>query len=445
MANVYVYSGAAGAADGSTWADAYTTLAAALTAKAAGDDFWVADDHAETQASAMTMTSPGTLAAPCRILCARRSGGSVPPVAADLRTTATITTTGNNAMIIGGAAYIYGIIFSTGTTAVSATCSIGGATQNDLTFDNCAVRLGGTTTPHLFIGSTSNSIGCNIVWNNTTWQVAAAASTISAANGVNFTWKNTGATAAVTGATMPNILFGVGSSQNSGKVVCDGLDLNALSGKTLVAAMTKGGDYFFKDCKLPASITIAAAQTASASNIHVIRSANGATAYTLEKHTYQGAQTTETTITRTGGASINGAAVAMKIVTTANAKYQAPFVSTPLVVANSTTGTNRTVTVYGIWGGGAVPNNDDIWIEVAYLGTAGSPVASFASTGKATVLSANAATTADSSTWGGSTTDFKMVATLSSPQPALAGEIYVTVKAGAASSTFYIDPKVELG
>ena len=32
--------------DGSSWTNAYTTLAAACTAKAAGDVFWVADDHA---------------------------------------------------------------------------------------------------------------------------------------------------------------------------------------------------------------------------------------------------------------------------------------------------------------------------------------------------------------------------------------------------------------
>jgi hypothetical protein len=135
----------------------------------------------------------------------------------------------------------------------------------------------------------------------------------------------------------------------------------------------------------------------------------------------------------------------MKIETGADAKFHKPFISTPLVIANSTTGTNRTVTVHGIWGGGAVPNNDDIWIEVGYLGTAGQPMASFASTGKASVLATNAATTADASTWGGSTTDFKMTATLSAPQPALAGEMYVVVKCGAASSTFYIDPLPVLG
>jgi hypothetical protein len=38
-----------------------------------------------------------------------------------------------------------------------------------------------------------------------------------------------------------------------------------------------------------------------------------------------------------------------------------------------------------------------------------------------------------------------MTTTLSAPQPALTGLLYVTVKAAKASSTFYIDPKVVLG
>src|SRR4029077_14277585 len=93
MANVYVDSNAAGAGTGADWANAYTTLGAALTAKAAGDSFFVAHNHAETAASAKVLTSPGTVSNPCFIYCVS-SAGSVPPVSADLRTTATITTTG---------------------------------------------------------------------------------------------------------------------------------------------------------------------------------------------------------------------------------------------------------------------------------------------------------------------------------------------------------------
>ena len=69
MPHVYVDSNAGGSGTGADWANAYTTIGAALTAKAAGDNFWVAHNHAETAAGAKTLTSPGTSAAPCTIIC----------------------------------------------------------------------------------------------------------------------------------------------------------------------------------------------------------------------------------------------------------------------------------------------------------------------------------------------------------------------------------------
>src|SRR5688572_7851775 len=130
MANIYVRSAAAGVADGTSWTDAYVTLKAACEAAgtAAGDDFWVAGDHAETTAAALTITCKGTLAAPSRIVCVSHTG-TVPPVSADLLATATVTTTGNSALTLSGCAYVYGIIFSCGTTAASPSFALGGTTQ----------------------------------------------------------------------------------------------------------------------------------------------------------------------------------------------------------------------------------------------------------------------------------------------------------------------------
>lgn len=44
MATIYVKSGATGAADGSSWEDAFTSLTAALSAASAGDDLWVTNN-----------------------------------------------------------------------------------------------------------------------------------------------------------------------------------------------------------------------------------------------------------------------------------------------------------------------------------------------------------------------------------------------------------------
>ena len=114
MATVYVDSNAGGAADGTSWTDAFLTLAAALSdaGTTAGSRVWVAENHAETQASIMTLTSKGTAASPIEILCG--DSAAEPPTA--LATTGTITTTGspNYINFDGGFNYIYGLTFTSG-------------------------------------------------------------------------------------------------------------------------------------------------------------------------------------------------------------------------------------------------------------------------------------------------------------------------------------------
>ena len=151
-----------------------------------------------------------------------------------------------------------------------------------------------------------------------------------------------------------------------------------------------------------------------------------------------GQQTVETTIVRTGGASDGTTAIAWKIVTTADSEKEAPYEALPISLWNDTTGSPKTLTLQGIWGGGAVPNNDDIWMEVEYLGTSGFPIVSKVSSGRATPLTAGSAIPAGSGTWGGSTTKFAMSVTFT---PAMKGPVTVYVKAALPSSTFYVDPK----
>src|SRR3990172_4372604 len=105
MAHIYVRSGAAGAATGADWANACLTVAAGITASAAGDNIWVAGDHAESTAGAVTLNFKGTSASPDRVLCVDHTG-TVPPVAADLLATATVATTGANNLTINGIAYV---------------------------------------------------------------------------------------------------------------------------------------------------------------------------------------------------------------------------------------------------------------------------------------------------------------------------------------------------
>lgn len=507
MANVYVRSGAGGAGTGADWANAYTTLAAALTAKAAGDTFWVSEDHAETAGSSKTLTSPGTTASPCHVYCVDHAG-TVPPVSADLRTTATITTTGAFAITFGaGYAYVNGIIFNCGSGVVSTVLQIGTSTSHEWIFENCQLNKLGTTTNAGAITLTAGAnIASKIILKNTTVKFGATGDGIGN-QGSNLTWLNT--VSAIQGATLPTILFQANSSRN-GRVLLEGVDLSALaSGKTLVDAAFAPISYVFKDCKLGSSVTITQVGGVSHSGAEVVatRCDSGGTNYRTEKYTYAGTQTVETTLIRTSGASDGTTGLSHKVVSTANSKWAFPFEALPIAIWNDTTASNVTVTIEGLQDprtSTSLPNNDDIWFDVEYLGASGNPQGSFKSGTKADGLATGAALTASTQSWdslvtaranstayslgdvrkvatntgrvfvcttagtssgsepggyatavdGGSVTDgtatfkaavrFKQALTLSSPQPGQKGALYVYPKVAKASGTYYIDPLIAL-
>ncbi len=498
MAHVYVRSSAAGAGTGADWANAYTTLAAALTAKAAGDNFWVAADHAETQGSAMTLTSPGTAALPCTIICADHTG-SVPPVSADLRTTATVTTTGGFGLSFGtaGYAYYYGITFSAGSGAVNAVMTIAAAWTY---FKKCVLRkLGTTAISNAFtLGGVSGGVSYNATFDDTSITVGAANDAI-APRSVRFIWKNTATP--IVGATLPTTLINNNSSM-AADILLEGLDLSVLnSGKTIVASMPGAGKMLVKDCKLHASVTLATTPAGPGYIEPVFSRCDSAgTNYIERKISYLGTQSDELVIVRTNGASDGTTSKSRKIVTSSAAKWIQPFEALAAVAWNDITG-SRSVTSYGIWNSSALPNNDELWSQVEYLGDASSPQGSFIQATKDDFVAANTALTASTQAWdslvtarvnstayilgdtiktsnnagriffcttagtssssepagyasavdGGSVTDgtavfragmrFQQTVNFTAGQK---GAIYVTHKAAKASNTFYIDPLLAL-
>lgn len=432
----YVRSGAAGAATGADWANAYLTLAAAFTASAAGDTIYVSEDHAETQASSMTLTSVGTAANPVKAICVNHSG-SVPPVSTDIRATATVTTTGVNAINISGTdtfTVFDGIIFSASSGGTASNLNLANSARMSVKFRNCALRIANTQN-----GGRINALNsARIELDNTTIQFGATGQTVSCA--CEFLWRNT--SSAITGATLPTTLFTPGAS-TGGSIEIEGVDLSAIAGTIFgTVSSANATDIRLADCKINASATIASTPiNRGAGKAEYVRLDSGGTNYKHGRIRYEGSQTQEATIVLSGGASDGTTPISWKIVTTANASEHFPYESLPIAIWNDTSGSSVTATLQGIWGGGSVPNNDDIWLDVEYLGDASSPKASFANNGKADILASNAALSAGAGTWGGSTTKFQLSVTFTPQQK---GWIFARIKAAKASSTFYIDPKVTL-
>lgn len=504
MANVYVRSGAAGAGTGADWTNAYTTLGAALTAKAAGDIFYVSEDHAETAAAGKTLTSPGTAGTPCYAYCVDHAG-SVPPVSADLRTTATITTTGANAITFGGGhIYVYGITFSSGSGGSTVQTNIG-STNGSWTFDTCKLKAPTTDANTNFnIGSQTIPRAIYVKLKNTPFTFGHTGATLIMA-GARFVWEDT-ANGVDSAGTIPSVLFDNASIGASGDVWVEGVDLSAMnSGQTLVAAQNVPKKFTFKDCLIHSSVIIAATpQDPGYAETVLLRTDASSTNYRNEKYQYMGTQTVSTLIIRTGGASDGTTGVAYKLATTASSKWHLPFEAIPIAVWNSTTGSNITATVEGIIDAATIPNNDEFWFDLEYQGSASGPLGTFKRGTKADGLAAGSALTASTEAWdsqitarangtvytngdirkvasnpgriffcttsgtsagsepagyatavdGGSVTDgtavfragmrFKLTVTATSPQPQKAGYVYIYPKAAKASTTYYICPKVTM-
>jgi hypothetical protein len=310
-----------------------------------------------------------------------------------------------------------------------------------LRFDNCSLRLNSTaTTNRIYLANQGAAGGSYVEWNNTTVSFA------SALQGIDITcplkWSNT--PAAVLG-TVPSTLFTFSVNSRGGGVNCAGVDLSALgSGKIIAGALTAaiGVPLRFLDCKLDAAVTKSTVPASHGSTeVDFVRSAASGVNYTVHSHRIAGLLTEETTIVRTGGASDGTTPIAWKIVTTANCNYSMPFECPPIAIWNDTTGSSVTATVEGVWGGGAVPLDNDIWLEVEYLGDASSPQGWFVNDGTPDLLTAAANQTSSSETWGGSTTKFKLGISFTPQQK---GWLYARVKCAKLSSTFYIDPLVTL-
>jgi hypothetical protein len=438
MASYYVWSGATGAANGTSWTNAYTTLTLAYSGKTAGDVFYVAHDHAETTATAITLTSTGTVANPNKIICASRSG-SVPPVSADRRASATVSTTGASNININGFAHYDGIIFKAGSaTSIAHIIIPSTGTGITMRFDNCSLQLNGTaTSSRIYPGNAGTIGGALIELNNTTLSFSAVLQAVE--NTACVRWRNT--PSALLG-TIPTNLFLMVTAARGAFLECIGVDLSAAgSGKNIVGALSTAtaNSFRFVDCKLDAAVTKSTVPaSAGSTEVDFIRcGASGI--YPVQRHRISGLLTEETTIVRSTGASDSITPISWKVVTTANCTYSQPFECPPIATWNGTAGSPVTATIECI--GAAVATTSEVWVEVEYINDATAPQGAFISDGTADLLTTAVNQTTSSASWGGSTAPFKLEVTFT---PQQAGFVYARVKVGKASSTFYIDPLVTL-
>jgi hypothetical protein len=413
----------------------------------AGNTIYVGDNHAESRATAITIAPGLSQATVSKVICHNHSG-SYPPTASDLRATATISSSavsGISLNFTAGAICLYGLTFIAGTGSGSTTLAF----SLNMAFclcDTCVFKIATTATNQVI--NLSSSANGFMTWNNCQVSFSAVGQYIWADNAF-FTWQNT-AQVLATGSTVPTNLFGINGLGGVGNITLETLDLSQWTAVFApFAANSSLGNWTIKDCKLNAAATFSTPLNVGQIT-QIVRADGSATAYKSARYALEGTETTETSITRVGGASDpTGQAQSRKLVTTANSQWLRPFKAEPYAIWNPITAANVTVTVCGTINAGALPNNDDIWMEVEYLGSSASPLGTIVTTTKSNLLAANAAVASDGSTWNGGGSGagwspFKLTTTLSSPQPGMPGYLHVRVRAAKASTTYYLDPKVVL-
>lgn len=442
MAVIYLRSTTGSDAnDGSTWALAKATLAAALTAAGAGGTVYVSQVHAESQASVMTLTSPGTANAPVMVLCVNDAAG--PPTT--LATSATVSTTGNNTLTLGnGFAYIYGVSFiagnSTGTANLSVTNS--GNAAIGWTFEAGLLKLGGTGSASV-IGFSSTTHNVYMFLINTKLEFGNAFQKLSAKG--NMKWLNT---ASAIQGTVPNTLVTSGYPQPGTDLLVSGVDLSAMgSGKVLVDAsgpFITASRYRFCNCKLGASVGVMSTAIPSVGGaIVTLENCDSAdTNYRMEHYKYQGSIKAETAKIRSGGASDGTTPLSWNMSTLAVSSFVSPLDSPPVGLWIDATGSAKTLTLEIAQDGAATAlNNDEIWLEVDYMGMSGYPTSSTASNRKTNIMASAAAQPASTVTWNNMTTPTRQsLAVTFTPQKS--GYIQARVMLAKPSITVYVDPKI---
>lgn len=443
MATIYLRStDGDDADDGSTWALAKATLAAALAAAGAGGTIYVYGDHAETQATSLILTSPGTAAAPVIIVCV----GDLAEPPTTLAMTATVSVTGASNIAFAGFAYSYGVTFQAGSGTTSSVAGFNFNSAAPWWWKIEAGRLsilGTAAASRIMVGAVSSSTDDQLLRLVNSSLLFSAAGQGVLINSCSLIWEHKSDDVAVAGATLPTTLFYHAAVIGPTEIVCRNLDLSNLgTGKNLVSVNSAPGDYSFVNCKTGAGLSTITGTIAGQGGCRVSldNCDSGDTNYRMERYTYEGSVKTETSKVRSGGASDGTTPLSWNMTTLAGASFVSPLESPAIARWNETTGSAVTVTVEIAQDSAAAALNDDeVWLEIEYLGTSGVPLGSVSSDRKLGILAAAATQTASTETWTGLTSPTRQKLSVTfTPQEK--GYLQARVMLGKPSVTVYVDP-----
>lgn len=359
MSNIYVnWATGNDANSGATWALAKAKLSGAAAIDAAGDHIFVSQNSTETTAGTVDLIFAGTQTAPTTIVCGDDS--AEPPTA--LSTFGEVTASGANNLQVRGCLNCYGITFTAGFRL--NLCENG---QNWQLYEQCCFRLGNSGASDRMNVVDNATTRCE--WRDCTVKFSNAAQGMYMPSAGKFIWSGG---SVVAGGSTPGTLLTL--SAHGTDALIENVDFsNFGTGFNLFGFSTLSVRAVMRNCKLPSGwVGNVAAATIDNPDIRfeLWNVGTGNTNYKLSIADYAGTIVDETTLVRTGGASDGVTPIAWKMVSNANAVYPVGVLASPeMYIRNSAVGSAATVTVHILRDSLTNLKNNEVWLEVQYLGT----------------------------------------------------------------------------
>ena len=429
-------SGAGGAGNGTSWANAFLTIALALSGgRSPGDILFVGDDHAESTTGSQNWFFNSSPTVPNAIYVVDHTKAS--PTAADLKvgTLGAGSVQSDSAISFNMYGYVYGLYMESGVGS-SASIAPSGGSSRFIVLDHCTIKCSSTSaSARTFSATTSGAsdyLTCTFIATSATMQFLLG-SNIS--KFVNCTFQFPGT------FTVPMFLPTTGGNST---VTFEGCDFSAFPGTQLMAPSHNGGQFnIFKDCRLPTGaglFTLAGDVRPEQSVVWVINSDSGATNYKFDSYHYGGEQHAVTNVFRTGGAS-QGTPYSWKTTTYTNNLWFMPVKLPMISIWNTATGAAKNVTVEGIadpFDFNIMPKNDEVWFDVEALESATSTKSVYRSGTKTVPIATGTALSPSTAAWDTSFTRLNstlMAANDLMKVPSNPGRIFICVVGGTTSGS----------
>lgn len=398
---------------------------------AVGDRVFLSSDHNENNAGGVShQFLTGIAFGLIRVTSVNRAG-SVPPVAADALSGAVVGVTSGNGLTLEAMCnnYWQGITFNSGTSL-----NLNASGNKRHYFRNCVLALIRTTTGDKI--STNNPVG--IVLDNTVMQFSNVGQGVQFGSYLTeFNWINT--PSAIGGTAVPTLLFAAPGLSIPSLATLRGVDLSALT--TSLAQFGSTGDKILLDsCRIASGLTrVTGTPNATDEAVELVNCYDG-TNIISERHTTAGDLTTNRSTTMVGGAQDDVGPFSHQMVSgTRSDAFSLTLDSFWMDVENTVTGASKTATVEIV--SSASLNNTDISLQLEYLGTSGSSLASFSSS-LPSALTASAAVPTSTATWNSppATPVYQHLQVTFTAQTA--GRLRGIVRLGKTSTTVYVNPVI---